>query len=425
MLFTLSASVSGLKPDCDGKGNCHATSGQVAVCFLALYMIALGTGGIKPCMRRRRSINSCNNKRIMKARSAFTGIMAGFTIAIMLIALFGTVLLWMYGSVWTTAFFALHGGMTFVFSHEQFDVIPPGGCFDEVSSHSSKNENVICGFGRLGTMFGCDKYNIKPDLASIAKGLSSAYMPIGVVLASREVSDVIYSQSNKLVKSLSPKLQDGIKVFSASPIIGEIRGTGFLVVTEFADNKSPNDPFPPEWGLGAYFVAQCEKLGMLVRVTGENLLMCPPLIITPDEIDELISKYGKALKATEERVKELKDQKKKLLIIVSKLLKEEETEAWGVEPYDIEDADTDCKRLVHRGIVRVANIKFPLPYRAKSFSLVIVSDAVDYLSSKYLNKTLPELARVSSDGLVIFTGDLGLSNGLSFDLILYLRRCAS
>ncbi|KAK1370742.1 hypothetical protein POM88_036834 [Heracleum sosnowskyi] len=111
--------------------------------------------------------------------------------------------------------------------------------------------------------------------------------------------------------------------------------------------------------------------------------------------------------------------------VVSKLLKEEETEAWGVEPYDIEDADIDCKRLVHRGIVRVANIKFPLPYRAKSFSLVIVSNAVDYLSSKYLNKTLPELARVSSDGLVIFTGDLGLSNGLSFDLILYLKRCAS
>ncbi|XP_074378079.1 putative pectin methylesterase CGR3 isoform X1 [Apium graveolens] len=90
--------------------------------------------------------------------------------------------------------------------------------------------------------------------------------------------------------------------------------------------------------------------------------------------------------------------------VVSKLLKEAETEAWGVEPYDIEDAGIDCKRLVHRGIVRVANIKFPLPYRDKSFSLVIVSDAVDYLSSRYLNKTLPELARVSSDGLVLFTG---------------------
>lgn len=90
--------------------------------------------------------------------------------------------------------------------------------------------------------------------------------------------------------------------------------------------------------------------------------------------------------------------------VVSTLSKLEETDAWGVEPYDIEDADANCRNLVRKGKVRVADIKFPLPYRAKSFSLVIVSDALDYLSPKYLNRTLPELARVSSDGLVIFTG---------------------
>ncbi|CAK9184117.1 unnamed protein product [Ilex paraguariensis] len=95
--------------------------------------------------------------------------------------------------------------------------------------------------------------------------------------------------------------------------------------------------------------------------------------------------------------------------VVSKFLKEEETEAWGVEPYDIEDADGNCKSLVRKGIVRVADIKFPLPYRPKSFSLVIVSDALDYLSPRYLNKTLPDLARVSTDGLVIFTGYPGHS----------------
>lgn len=91
--------------------------------------------------------------------------------------------------------------------------------------------------------------------------------------------------------------------------------------------------------------------------------------------------------------------------VVSKLLKEEETVAWGVEPYDIEDADSSCRALVHKGIVRVADIKFPLPYRPKSFSLVIISDALDYLSPRYLNRTLPDLARVSADGLVVFTGN--------------------
>ncbi|CAA7034650.1 unnamed protein product [Microthlaspi erraticum] len=93
--------------------------------------------------------------------------------------------------------------------------------------------------------------------------------------------------------------------------------------------------------------------------------------------------------------------------VVSLLLKEDETEAWGVEPYDVEDADSSCKGLLHRGVVRVADIKFPLPYRAKSFSLVIVSDALDYLSPRYLNKTVPELARVASDGVLLFAGNPG------------------
>ncbi|ESQ31269.1 hypothetical protein EUTSA_v10004790mg [Eutrema salsugineum] len=93
--------------------------------------------------------------------------------------------------------------------------------------------------------------------------------------------------------------------------------------------------------------------------------------------------------------------------VVSSLLMEEETEAWGVEPYDVEDADSNCKSLLHKGLVRVADIKFPLPYRSKSFSLVIVSDALDYLSPKYLNKTVPELARVASDGVVLFAGNPG------------------
>lgn len=86
------------------------------------------------------------------------------------------------------------------------------------------------------------------------------------------------------------------------------------------------------------------------------------------------------------------------------MLKEDETEAFGIEPYDIEDADNSCKTLVRKGLVRVADIKFQLPYRPKSFNLVIVSGALDYLSPKYLNKTLPDLARVSADGIIVFAG---------------------
>lgn len=232
-------------------------------------------------------------------------------------------------------------------------VIPPPATYFEKIQDVVKRydilfiaDEVICAFGRLGAMFGCDKYNIKPDLVSIAKALSSAYMPIGAVLMSPEVYDVIHSQSGKLgsfshgftysghpvscavalealkiykerniverVNSVAPKFQDGLKAFSSSPIIGEIRGTGLILGTEFTDNKSPNDLFPPEWGIGAYFGAQCEKHGMLVRVAGDNIMMSPPFIISPEEVDELVTIYGKALKATEDRVAELKSQKKRV-----------------------------------------------------------------------------------------------------------------
>ncbi|KAL6570518.1 Gamma aminobutyrate transaminase 1, mitochondrial [Orobanche gracilis] len=288
---------------------------------------------------------------------------------------------------------------------------PPATYFEKIQAVVKKYDilfvadEVICAFGRTGTMFGCDKYGIKPDLVTLAKALSSAYMPIGAVLVSQEVYDVIHSQSNKLgvfshgftysghpvscavaletleiynnfcklqkpplssdsaymlahpivnqtefadvvrhftrqareiyiileslgimeiplttgvkvernildqINKIAPKFQEGMKTFSNSPIIGEIRGTGLILGTEFTDNKSPNDLFPPEW-VGAYFGAQCEKHGMLVRVTGDNIMMSPPFIMTPEEIDELIDIYGKALKDTEERVLELKSQKK-------------------------------------------------------------------------------------------------------------------
>ncbi|XP_059076762.1 gamma aminobutyrate transaminase 3, chloroplastic-like [Cryptomeria japonica] len=144
---------------------------------------------------------------------------------------------------------------------------------------------------------------IIPDLVSIAKALSSAYMPIGAVLVGQEVAGVISSQSNKLgifshgftysghpvscavalealkiyrerniaeyVDSISPLFQNSMRALAGSPILGEIRGTGLIIGVEFTDNKSPNDTFPPEWGIGAYFTGRC-KLGESSWQPGPN-----------------------------------------------------------------------------------------------------------------------------------------------------------
>ncbi|KAF7102540.1 hypothetical protein CFC21_103657 [Triticum aestivum] len=229
-------------------------------------------------------------------------------------------------------------------------ILPPKTYFEKIQEVVKKHDilfivdEVITGFGRLGAMFGSDLYDIKPDLVSLAKALSSAYAPIGAILVSREISDVIYSHSNKLgtfahgftysghpvscvvalealkiyrerdipghVAHVAQRFQEGIKAFAAkSPIIGETRGVGLLIATEFTDNKSPYDLFPFEWGIGETFGAECKKRGMVVKVLGNLIAMSPPLIITLEEIDKLVSIYGEALKVTEERVAECKAKK--------------------------------------------------------------------------------------------------------------------
>ncbi|KAJ6316959.1 hypothetical protein OIU78_020114 [Salix suchowensis] len=134
-------------------------------------------------------------------------------------------------------------------------------------------------------------------------------------MVSLEISDVIDSQSSKLGKKHSssseqncPKISRWFKSLLRQSYHREIRGIGLILGIKFVDNNSPNDPFPPEWGVGAYFGAQSEKEGMLVRVAGDNIMMSPPFIMSHEEVGELISKYGKA---TEKRVKELKSQHKK------------------------------------------------------------------------------------------------------------------
>lgn len=226
---------------------------------------------------------------------------------------------------------------------------PPKTYFDKVQAVVKKYDilfivdEVITAFGRLGTMFGSDMYNIKPDLVTLAKALSSAYVPIGATLVSPEIADVIDTQSNKLgsfahgftysghpvacavaiealkiyrernipdhVKQIAPRFQEGLKAFAGSPIVGEIRGVGLIIGTEFADNKSRDSPFPAEWGVGAIFGQECQKRGMLVRVAGDSIMMSPPLTMTLGEVDELVSIYGEAMKATEGRVAELKSKK--------------------------------------------------------------------------------------------------------------------
>ncbi|OEL20793.1 Gamma-aminobutyrate transaminase 1, mitochondrial [Dichanthelium oligosanthes] len=181
---------------------------------------------------------------------------------------------------------------------------PPKTYFEKVQAVVKKYDilfiadEVITAFGRLGTMFG-----------SFAHGFTYSGHPVACAVAIEALK--IYRERDipAHVRKIAPKFQDGIRAFADSPIIGEIRGLGMIMGTEFTDNKSPTDLFPPEWGVGAMFGEECQKRGMLVRVAGDAIMMSPTLIMTPGEVDKLVSIYGEALKATEARVAELKSKK--------------------------------------------------------------------------------------------------------------------
>eukprot|EP00243_Klebsormidium_subtile_P010209 TRINITY_DN539_c0_g1_i1.p1 TRINITY_DN539_c0_g1~~TRINITY_DN539_c0_g1_i1.p1 ORF type:complete len:498 (-),score=111.90 TRINITY_DN539_c0_g1_i1:278-1771(-) len=212
---------------------------------------------------------------------------------------------------------------------------PPKGYWPKVQGVLKKYDilliadEVVTAFGRLGTMFGSDLYEMKPDLVSLAKALSSAYMPIGAILMSQHLFDEIAAHSNKLggfshgftysghpvacavaseclkiyqerdiprhVSQVAPAFQEGMRQFYKYPFIGEIRGLGLIMAVEFAADRDTKEAFPADWGVGTFFGSRTMAHGMLVRVSGDIIMMSPHLIITEGEVQELISKFGAAL----------------------------------------------------------------------------------------------------------------------------------
>lgn len=220
---------------------------------------------------------------------------------------------------------------------------PPKGYWEAIQAVLKKYDvlliadEVVCGFGRLGTWFGSDYYGIRPDLVTFAKALSSAYLPIAAVMISGRVADDVAAHSDQMgsfahgftyaghpvscavaleaikiykerdypghVKEMEPLFQGGMRDrVGGSPIVGEVRGVGLIMGIEFVADKGTKAAFPPAWGVGPFFAAQTAERGMLVRTVGDIIAMSPPLVITAAEIEELISIFVDALKVTEEYV---------------------------------------------------------------------------------------------------------------------------
>jgi putrescine aminotransferase len=189
-------------------------------------------------------------------------------------------------------------------------------------------DEVICGFGRTGAWFGSDYYDLKPDLMTIAKGLTSGYIPMGGVIVRDEVVKVIneggdfnhgftYSghpvaaavalenirilrEENiigRVHEETAPYLQKRLRELAEHPLVGEVRGLGMLGAIELVRDKASRARHE---GRGAGMICRqfCFDNGLIMRAVGDTMIIAPPLVITFAEIDELIEKARLCLDLT-------------------------------------------------------------------------------------------------------------------------------
>jgi 4-aminobutyrate--pyruvate transaminase len=217
-------------------------------------------------------------------------------------------------------------------------IVPPRTYFEKVQKVLEKYDvlliadEVICGFGRTGAMWGSETFGLKPDIITMAKALSSAYLPIAATAISEEIYQAFVAQSEKLgqfahgftysahpvccavalealkiyeerdivsrVRAAAPRLQQGLRRFASHPLVGEVRGIGLLAAVELVQDKASRAPFDPKQGVGQILAARAQEHGLIIRALVDNIAFCPPLIISADEIDELLRRFGKALDDT-------------------------------------------------------------------------------------------------------------------------------
>jgi len=213
-------------------------------------------------------------------------------------------------------------------------IIPPDTYWPEIQRICDKYEillivdEVITGYGRTGNWFASETFNIRPDIMTTAKGLSSGYLPIGASLISEKVADVLaerggefahgytYSahpvaaavalenlrilEEEKIIETVAndtgPYLQEQWMKLADHPLVGQARICGMMAAIELSPDKVTRAPFAGEKGTAGSLTRDlCFANGLVMRSVGDAMVISPPLVITKSEIDELIERATSSL----------------------------------------------------------------------------------------------------------------------------------
>jgi putrescine aminotransferase len=215
-------------------------------------------------------------------------------------------------------------------------IIPPDTYWPEIQRICDDNDilliadEVITGFGRLGEWFGSTHYGIRPDLMSFAKGVTSGYLPLGGVLVSDRVANVIVEKGGEFAHGFTysghpaacavalanirilrdegiveqvknekaPYFQAQWSTLADHPIVGEARSKGLMGAIEIVCDKSSRERFAKDQKAGDRCRDFCFENGLVMRAVGDSMIVAPPLIIDNHQIDELVEKARRCLDLT-------------------------------------------------------------------------------------------------------------------------------
>ena len=221
-------------------------------------------------------------------------------------------------------------------------IVPPKGYHKKTHAVCKKHDvlyisdEIVTGFGRLGHIFASENYfDFTPDIILLAKGITSGYVPCGAVVISEKLMSqldnkekVIFSngftdsghpvsmaaasatldymeKTNLLehVKEVGPYFQSRLRELTDLPIVGEVRGEGLMAAVECVGNKDKKDPLNLSYEIGSRINEHCQQLGLIVRPLFSTCVMSPSLIITKEQIDDLVTILRKGIENATDDIK--------------------------------------------------------------------------------------------------------------------------
>jgi 4-aminobutyrate--pyruvate transaminase len=193
-------------------------------------------------------------------------------------------------------------------------------------------DEVINGFGRLGTMFACDHYGIDPDIMVLSKQITSSYQPLAAVMISQALYDGIADNSSRIgtfghgfttsghpvpaavalenlsiieekglvenARQMGEVMQGELRTLADHPLVGEVRGVGLIAAVELVADKETKARFDPVGRVGAQVFSRAHGNGLIVRAIGDVIAFCPPLIITEDQVRDMVERFRITLDET-------------------------------------------------------------------------------------------------------------------------------